>query len=85
MSIKSIEIREDNLLENGKSFGDIGQYREFKGLAKFILDPNDEYNKKIKDIENISTNNQGLVEFSSDIHIMLPLDSSKSNKKIIYD
>ena len=85
MSIKSIEIREDNLLENGKSFGDIGQYREIKGLAKFILDPNDEYNKKITDIENISTNNQGLVEFSSDIHIMLPLDSSKSNKKIIYD
>ena len=85
MSIKSIEIREDNLLENGKSFGDIGQYREIKGIAKFILDPNDEYNKKITDIENISTNNHGLVEFSSDIHIMLPLDSSKSNKKIIYD
>ncbi len=85
MSIKSIEIREDNLLENGKTFGNIGQYREIKGIAKFILDPNDEYNKKITDIENISTNNQGLVEFSSDIHIMLPLDSSKSNKKIIYD
>ena len=85
MSIKSIEIREDNLLENGKIFGNIGQYREIKGIAKFILDPNDEYNKKITDIENISTNNQGLVEFSSDIHIMLPLDSSKSNKKIIYD
>ena len=85
MSIKSIEIREDNLLENGKSFGDVGQYREIKGIAKFILDPKDEYNKKITDIENISTNNQGLVEFSSDIHIMLPLDSSKSNKKIIYD
>ena len=44
MSIKSIEIREDNLLENGKSFGDVGQYREIKGIAKFILDPNDEYN-----------------------------------------
>ena len=46
MSIKSIEIREDNLLENGKSFGDVGQYREIKGIAKFILDPKDEYNKK---------------------------------------
>ena len=85
MSIKSIEIKENNLLENGKNFGQVGQYREIIGIAKFILDPNDEYNKKITDLNNLSTNSDGHVEFSSDIHIMLPADMSKSNKKIIYD
>ena len=54
MSIKSIEIKENNLLENGKNFGQVGQYREIIGIAKFILDPNDDYNKKITDLDRLS-------------------------------
>lgn len=85
MPIKSIEVTNSKLLKNGKTFGTAGQYKEIIGVAKFILDPKEKYNKKITDIDNISINKDGLVEFSSDIHIMLPNDMSKSNKKIIYD
>ena len=85
MSVSSLEINEDRLIANGKKFGKTGQYREIIGIAKFSLDPNEDYNKKITDIEKIPLNEQGLIEYSSDFHIMIPNDISKSNKKIIYD
>ena len=51
MSVSSLEINEDRLSANGKEFGKTGQYREIIGIAKFSLDPNEDYNKKITDIE----------------------------------
>ena len=85
MSVSSLEIKEDRLIANGKEFGKSGQYREIMGIAKFSLDPNEDYNKKITDIEKIPLNEQGLIEYSSDFHIMIPNDISKSNRKIIYE
>ena len=85
MSLVSIDIKEEKLLEKGKEFGKSGQYKEILGLAKFSIDPNQEINKKITDIKNLATNSDGMVEFSADVHIMLPVDMNKSNKKIIYD
>ena len=85
MSLVSIDIKEEKLLEEGKIFGKSGKYKEIIGLAKFSLDPNLEINKKVTDIENLSTNSEGMVEFTADVHIMLPVDMNKSNKKIIYD
>jgi hypothetical protein len=85
MSLVSIDIKEEKLLEEGKVFGKSGKYKEIIGLAKFSLDPNLEINKKVTDIENLSTNSEGMVEFTADVHIMLPVDMNKSNKKIIYD
>jgi hypothetical protein len=85
MPIKSIDITSTKLLKNGKKFGAAGQYKEIIALAKFIIDPNENFNEKITDIDNIPLNEDGLVEFSSDVHIMMPNDMSKSNKKIIYD
>ncbi len=66
MSVSSLEINEDRLIANGKEFGKTGQYREIIGIAKFSLDPNEDYNKKITDIEKIPLNEQGLIEYSSD-------------------
>ena len=85
MSVSSLEINEDRLIANGKEFGKTGQYREIIGIAKFSLDPNEDYNKKITDVEKIPLNEQGLIEYSSDFHIIFPNDISKSNRKIIYD
>ena len=85
MSLSFIEIKEEKVIENGKIFGNTGQYKEVIGLAKFTLDPNLDLNKKITDIENIPINSDGKIEFSADVHIMLPVDINKSNKKIIYD
>jgi len=85
MTLVTIDIKEEKTIENGKVFGKSGQYKEIIGLAKFKLDPTLEINKKITDIENISTNSSGMVEFTADVHIMLPSDMNKSNKKIIYD
>ena len=72
MTLVTIDIKEEKIIENGKVFGKSGQYKEIIGLAKFKLDPTLEINKKITDIENISTNSSGMVEFTSDVHIMLP-------------
>ena len=45
MSVSSLEINENRLIANGKEFGKTGQYREIIGIAKFSLDPNEDYNK----------------------------------------
>ncbi len=85
MSISFIDIKSEKLIDDGKEFGNTGQYKEIIGLANFKLNPELDLNKKITDIDNLPRNSEGLVEFSADIHMMLPVDMNKSNKKIIYD
>ena len=66
-----------------KEFGNRGQYKEIIGLANFKLNPELDLNKKITDIDNLPRNSEGLVEFSADIHMMLPVDMNKSNKNYL--
>ena len=54
-------------------------YEKIVGKAFFAVDPRDPRNKVIADIDRAPVNQSGRVEFSSDIYILRPKDTTLSN------
>jgi Alpha/beta hydrolase domain len=70
---------------SGQSFGSVGQYEQLDGTATGEIDPNDPLNAVIQDIELAPRNARGMVEYSMDISIWKPIDTSRGNHTILYD
>ena len=78
-----ISSREDVL--GGKAFGTVGAYEMLYGTVYFAVDPNNEHNQIIADLDIAPKNSQGKVEFSSDLFILKPKDPSKGNGVAFFD
>ena len=70
---------------SGQSFGSVGQYEQLDGTASGEIDPKDPLNVVIQDIELAPPNSRGMVEYSMDISILKPIDTSNGNHTILYD
>ena len=55
------------ILADGKDFGDVGQYEEIRGVLSFQIDPKNDANSGITDVMLAPRNQDGLVEFESDV------------------
>jgi hypothetical protein len=60
-------------------------YERIVGIAHFAIDPKAPRNAVIADIDRAPVNKAGLVEFSSDVFIMRPLDAARSNGIALVD
>src|SRR5579864_7208490 len=60
----------------GVSFGQVGAYEKLQGKAFGEIDPRDRLNALITDIALASRNAAGMVEYSMDICILKPVDTS---------
>ena len=69
----------------GRSFGSAGQYEQLDGTATGEIDPNDGANALIQDIDLAPRNARGMVEYSMDISIVKPINTSLGNHTILYD
>ena len=69
----------------GRSFGVVGQYEKFRGTAFGELDPNDPRNAVITDIEFAPRNANGMVEYSTDIFILKPINLRNGNHRLFID
>ena len=74
-----IEIKSTKDVLGGKAWGTTGAYKELIGTAYFTVDPKAAANRAIPNIDKAPKNAQGLIEFSSDIYIDRPKDTSKGN------
>src|SRR5580704_7714980 len=68
----------------GQSFGSVGQYEQLDGTALGEIDPKDPLNAAIQDIELAPRNSRGMVEYSMDISILKPINTSLGNHTILY-
>jgi len=59
-------------------------YQSISGIVYFSLDPNDEANAAITDIEYAPVNDDGLVEYSADFRVLVPSDSI-ANGGLLYN
>ncbi len=59
-------------------------YQSISGIAYFTLDPGDEANAAITDIEFAPVNDDGLVEYSADFRVLIPSDSI-ANSGLLYN
>jgi Alpha/beta hydrolase domain len=69
----------------GASFGAVGQYEQLDGIVTGEIDPYDEHNEIIQDIEHAPRNARGKVEYAMTFSLLKPVDLSKSNHTMIYD
>ena len=68
----------------GASFA-AGAYEQLDGVATGELDPDDPRNAGITDIALAPRNARGMVEYSTDISILKPVDESRGNGVLLYD
>jgi len=69
----------------GTSFGAVGQYEKILARAYGELDPTDPRNALIADINLAPRNAAGKVEYSTDVHIIKPIDMAKGNGRMHYE
>jgi hypothetical protein len=81
----ALEIHKREPFASGMSFGDTGPYEKIIGVARFAIDPKNLHNRAIVDLERAPKNEEGKVEFESDVYILAPKDPSKGNGAILYD
>lgn len=78
-----ISSREDVL--GGKAFGTVGAYEMLRGTVYFAVDPENEHNQIIADLDKAPRNSEGKVEFSADLFILRPKDPSRGNGVAFFD
>ena len=83
--ITQIQITSRAPVFNGASFGDVGPYEQIDGTAFGEIDPNDPLNAIIQDIALAPRNARGMVEYSTDISILKPVDARKGNRTLLYE
>jgi hypothetical protein len=69
----------------GDSFGDVGQFEKLVGTALGEVDPSHPLNAIIQDIDLAPRNARGMVEYSTDIYIIKPIDMAKGNRMLYYE
>src|ERR671924_2199155 len=82
-----IRLRLDTreLFADGIAFGEVGPYERFTGRVLFGLDPDDPANRAIVDLDHAPRNAAGLVEYSTDVYILKPLELRRGNRRLLYD
>lgn len=86
--IRHIEIdpeRSESPTFEGRSFGSVGQYEKLRGTAYGELDPTDPRNAVITDIELAPVNERGMVEYSTNIFILKPVNMALGNRRVLLD
>jgi len=68
----------------GASFGSVGQFEKLTGTAYGEVDPHHPLNAIIQDIDLAPRNARGMVEYSTDIYILKPIDMAKGNRMLFY-
>ncbi len=83
--VRIVITRVESPTFGGASFGEVGQYEKLVGRAFGEVDPADHRNAVITDISLAPRNSSGMVEYSTDIYILRPVDRSKGNHKLFFE
>ena len=69
----------------GRSFGDVGQYEKLVGRVFGEIDPKDPSSTLIVDIDLAPLNTRGMVEYSTDLFILRPVDALRGNGRLFFE
>jgi hypothetical protein len=80
-----IEVRSRADLLEGKPFGSSGPYEKLAGRIYFEVDPSNDANKIVADIDKAPRNARGRVEFSADFFLIKPRQIDRGNGTVLYE
>ena len=82
--VSGLTIERRILLGEGVSFGAAGSYETLQGKVHYVLDPEDERNRRVTDAR-FAADSDGLVRYSADIIIVKPTDMTRGNGAVLYN
>ena len=89
MPVTRFEVRLRRPLAGGTPFrgagGEVGPYEELKGRLYLAIDPLHPANLRITDVELAPRTAKGLVEWSADVSILLPVDRTRCSGRVLLD
>jgi hypothetical protein len=83
--IVRIEVTETKSAFGGRNFGEVGPFERVIGKAYGEVDPQLPGNAMIQDIAMAPKNVRGMVEYSTDIEVLRPVDRAKSNGVLFFN
>ena len=84
-AVLRVEVIERSDVLDGRSFGAAGPYERIIARVRFEIDPKLPANRIISDIDFAPPNDKGLVEFSSDLYVLKPLDAARGNGRVLFE
>jgi hypothetical protein len=85
MALTRFEIKSRAPYAGGCRFGATGAYEQVDGTAHFAVDPDHPANALICDLMLAPRNAAGLVEYTGDFSIVLPMDAAQANGRCIVE
>ena len=80
-----IDVRSRSDVAAGKAFAAAGPYEKLAGRIYFEVDPSNDANKIITDIDKAPRNARGHVEFSADFFLLKPKQIAAGNGTLLYE
>jgi hypothetical protein len=77
--VERVEILSRSDILEGKQFGEAGPYEKLIGKVHFKVKPEAAPNRIIVDLDKAPRNGAGEVEFASDVYILKPKETARSN------
>jgi hypothetical protein len=83
--VTRVEILSRTDIQDGRTFGSAGVYEKIVGRVYFAVDPANIHNRQIVDVDKAPRNANGEVEFSADLYLLRPKDTSKGNGAVLFE
>lgn len=85
MALTKLDISSRSDFADGSTFGEVGRYEFLEGTAHFLVDPVNDRNKAITDLELAPRLSNGKVAFYADFAMLQPLDPERGNRRLLFD
>ena len=83
--VTKVSITTRTTVANGQPFGAVGAYEKLTGSIEFALDPSDPHNQAIVDLGYAQRAADGKVHFTSDLHVLRPVDEARGNGVLLFE
>lgn len=80
-----LDVDRQEVVANGQPFGAAGAYEKLTGRVHFEVDPADERNARVFDLERAPRNARGRVAFSADFYVLKPVDMARASGTLLFE
>jgi len=83
--VERVEITSREVFAGGMIFGETGAYEKIRGRLFYAVDPGNEANSAVVDLDLAPVGADGKVHFQGDFILLKPVDLSRGNQRLLYD
>lgn len=85
MPVIDVEVTRREPYAGGQSFGETGVYERIDGVLTFAVDPENEANRPIVDLDMAPRDTDGRVRFRADFTLIVPEMPTRGSRRLIVD